>query len=86
MRRTRRNRKLRIRTKRGGTWPFSDSTPAAPDAPAAPAATSSWASSLTPSWLGNPFKKKDPVTDDLYTPPPAPLPIGGRRRRSRRRR
>jgi hypothetical protein len=81
MRKTRRNRKSRMRTKRGGFLGLSNPFSSAPEAPEAPEAPTDAPST---SWFGsiNPFNKKAaPAPEPLYA-----TPVGGRRRRSRRRR
>jgi len=83
MRRTRRNRKSQMRTKRGGMWPFSSSAAVEPEIDPATGLpkprgimdrVGSMFSSSTPA-------QNAPLPSEVLSQPAA---VGGRRRRSRR--
>lgn len=90
MRRTRRNRKSQMRTKRGGMWPFgnSSSDPAAVDPATIDPTTGKpkgfFSNFSNPFGSSTPAPQNAPLPSDVLTQPQTA--IGGRRRRRRSRR
>ena len=86
MRRTRRNRKSQMRTKRGGMWPFSSSAAVEPEIDPAtglpkPSGILYRVGSMFSS--STPAPQNAPLPSEVLSQPAA---VGGRRRRRRSRR